>query len=87
MPAPTKFELERDRDSYREMWLRGIEELTQTQIKMDQMRAVVIELYYSSFWDSDRLQGDTAGYLWTKVKKEFDLTESGPSRIYVNEFI
>lgn len=74
-----------DLERYRYMWLDKVSELGQLKCRMENMREVIIELYYSSFWDSDRLQPDTAEYIWTKVKETFELDESGPKRVHIND--
>ena len=72
-------------EKYREMWLKKVEELGIAQCKFEEAKLIITELYYSSFWDSDRLLDETAGLMWTRVKQIFELTEPGPARININD--
>lgn len=85
MSTLNKRELEEKVEQYRELWLNTVSKLNHVQTEQETQREVIIELYYGSHWDSDRLQGDTAGHIWTKVKEAFNLTEKGPDRIMIND--
>lgn len=76
---------EKTLETYRRMWLDQITKAGEAESKLENIRALVTELYYASFWDSDRLQPDTAGYLWNKIKTEFEFNEPGPKRIIIND--
>lgn len=85
MPKPTIKELEGQVNRYKELWLSVLGKKHDCEVKIEEMRSIIIELYYSSYWDSDRLQSDTACHIWQKVKETFKLTESGPVRIKLND--
>ena len=74
-----------DLEDYKDAWIRTLSELTELQIHQEQQREIIIELYYSSYWDSDRLRYDTAGRMWAIVKERFNLTDEGPARISLND--
>lgn len=66
-----------------EKWLQTVMERGRLEVRIEEMRGTIIELYYSSFWESDRLQNDTAEHIWTKVKNKFELTDEGPKRVHI----
>lgn len=70
---------------YHRMWLDAVADLGRLQTEMEDQRKIIAQLYYSSHWDSDRLEHDMACLAWQKVKEAFDLYEPSPARISIND--
>lgn len=82
---PTKKELEQQIKYYRDRLSDYIVQLGQLAWQQEKQREIIIQLYYASHWDSDRLTDDFAKILWEQVKEAFELTEDAPKRISIND--